>query len=304
MIEIVHGITYTRPQVVLLQEAGIGVSEFAARTCYDSFENSEHAAIKAASEYFSQDKQNTVVDMVVKDALNAIEHSDLLNDLAWTHFHHSILEHANLSYLVRGTSRGVLQEHARHRIQAISVRSTRYTMSDILYAYLASHVCADKEGFITYGGLEWFVSKILALDMFVTTDTSCNEIEARHIWEKLEFQFSNTHDFESLALARDNLELYMSSHTNGLFGHPDKLYSAFKANKTKRNAGDSFKHIVTDNWKVDMVVTFNLRSLKNYLELRDSGAAYFQMRWLAQAIKHATPKKYLDLIIKGDQHDS
>lgn len=40
----------------------------------------------------------------------------------------------------------------------------------------------------------------------------------------------------------------------------------------------------------------NLRSLKNYLKLRDSGAAYFQIRWLAQAVKEATPNKYLELL--------
>jgi len=50
--------------------------------------------------------------------------------------------------------------------------------------------------------------------------------------------------------------------------------------------------------KVDMVVTFNLRSLKNYFVLRDSGAAYFQIRWLAQEMMKVTPQKYLDLIIK------
>ena len=47
-----------------------------------------------------------------------------------------------------------------------------------------------------------------------------------------------------------------------------------------------------------MVVTFNIRSLKNYFDLRDSGAAWFQIQWLAQGMKDATPKKYLKLIDK------
>ena len=47
-----------------------------------------------------------------------------------------------------------------------------------------------------------------------------------------------------------------------------------------------------------MVVTFNLRSLKNYFDLRTSGAAWFQIRWLAEAIKKQTPEKYLKLIDK------
>jgi thymidylate synthase (FAD) len=68
--------------------------------------------------------------------------------------------------------------------------------------------------------------------------------------------------------------------------------------KKKRNVGDGFKHIVSDNWKVDMVVTFNIRSLKNYFDLRDSGAAWFQIQWLAEAMKEVTPIKYLKLIDK------
>ena len=81
-------------------------------------------------------------------------------------------------------------------------------------------------------------------------------------------------------------------------GNSEALLEALQNGKKKRNVGDAFKHIVTDNWKVDMVVTFNLRSLKNYFSLRDSGAAYFQIRWLAKAMKAATPKKYLKLIVK------
>jgi thymidylate synthase (FAD) len=41
-----------------------------------------------------------------------------------------------------------------------------------------------------------------------------------------------------------------------------------------------------------------MRSLKNYFDLRDSGAAWFQIRWLAKAMKAVTPVKYLQLIDK------
>jgi thymidylate synthase (FAD) len=81
-------------------------------------------------------------------------------------------------------------------------------------------------------------------------------------------------------------------------GNSEALFEALQAGKKKKNVGDAFKHIITDNVKVDMVVTFNLRSLKNYLTLRDSGAAYFQIRWLAQEMMRVTPSKYLDLIVK------
>lgn len=116
-MENMFGIKYSKPEVVLLQDTGIGVAETAARTCYDSFSNSENEVINYI--------EDNIPDAKMCDEINDIEESNLLGDLAWTYFHHSILEHANLSFLIRGTSRGVLQEHARHRIQAISVRSTR-----------------------------------------------------------------------------------------------------------------------------------------------------------------------------------
>lgn len=275
-MENVYGIEYSKPEVVLLQDTGIGVAEAAARTCYDSFENSENEVI--------QNIENQMPDDGMCNSINAIEDSNLLDDLAWTYFHHSILEHANLSFLVRGTSRGVLQEHARHRIQAISVRSTRYTMSSIINAFVASKHGGDKE---------FFISKVLGFDMFVTSDEAYNRLEIGAIYDKLEYQSKVVEDFHSIAVAKSSIP-FIEQHQ----GDAEALFDALQAGKKKRNVGDAFKHIISDNVKVDMVVTFNLRSLKNYFTLRDSGAAYFQIRWLAQEMMRVTPSKYLDLIIK------
>jgi len=271
-----YGIKYTQPEVVLIQETGIGVAESAARTCYDSFTNSENSVIK--------DIEHSMPTQNMCDDINDIEDSSLLDDLAWTYFHHSILEHANLSYLIRGTSRGVLQEHARHRLQAISVRSTRYTMSGIINAFVAS-----KHG----GNRDFFIDKVAAFDMLVTADEEYNRVEIGGMYDKLDFQTRTVEDFYSIAVAKSSLAFLQEYQEN-----PQALFDALQAGKKKRNVGDAFKHIITDNVKVDMVVTFNLRSLKNYLTLRDSGAAFFQIRWLAQEMMRVTPKKYLDLIIK------
>jgi len=275
-MEMMYGIEYSKPEVVLLQETGIGVAEAAARTCYDSFENSENDVIKNIEDVMPNK------EMCYK--INAIEDSALLEDLAWTYFHHSILEHANLSFLVRGTSRGVLQEHARHRIQAISVRSTRYTMSGVINAFVASLHGGDKE---------FFIEKVFEFDMFVTTNKEYNTIEIGAMYDKLLYQSKIVEDFYSIAVAKSSLEL-LKKYPNDA----SALFEALQEGKKKRNVGDAFKHIISDNVKVDMVVTFNLRSLKNYFTLRDSGAAFFQIRWLAQEMIHVTPQKYLDLIIK------
>ena len=277
-MENMYGIEYSKPEVVLLQDTGIGVAETAARTCYDSFENSENSVI--------QQIENNLPDSDMCSDINSIEDSNLLDDLAWTYFHHSILEHANLSFLIRGTSRGVLQEHARHRIQAISVRSTRYTMSSIINAFVASQTSQENTR-------EFFIETVLGFDMFVTCSDEYNRLEIGAIYDKLKFQSGVVEDFNSISVAKSSLGFLQE-----FAGDSQALFNALENGKKKRNVGDAFKHIISDNVKVDMVVTFNLRSLKNYFTLRESGAAYFQIRWLAQEMMRATPSKYLDLIVK------
>jgi thymidylate synthase (FAD) len=271
-MEMYH-IEYEKPKVTLLQQSGLGVAEIAARTCYDSFENSENACVK-----------NAMNDLDT-DAINNIDDSDLLSNLAWVHHHHSIIEHATLSFLVQGTSRGVLQEHARHRLQAISVRSTRYTMSSVINAFVAS--LENEDGYL------FFLETLLDLNLFVVTDKEYLAIEIRAIYDKLLFQYKKDSDFITNAVAKSSIPFIEENKGNAV-----ALYSALENGKKKRNVGDGFKHIVSDNWKVDMVVTFNIRSLKNYFDLRDSGAAWFQIQWLAEAMKEVTPVKYLKLIDK------
>ena len=271
-MEMYH-IEYEKPKVTLLQQSGLGVAEIAARTCYDSFENSENACVK-----------NAMNDLDT-DAINDIDDSDLLSNLAWVHHHHSIIEHATLSFLVQGTSRGVLQEHARHRLQAISVRSTRYTMSSVINAFVASLENED--------GFAFFLATLLTLNLFVVTDKEYLAIEIRAIYDKLYFQYQKNDDFINAAVAKSSLPFIEENK-----GDAAALFAALQNGKKKRNVGDGFKHIVSDNWKVDMVVTFNIRSLKNYFDLRDSGAAWFQIQWLAEAMKEVTPVKYLKLIDK------
>lgn len=268
-----YHIEYEKPKVTLLQQSGLGVAEIAARTCYDSFDNSENECVKTAMEHLDT------------DAINNIEDSDLLANLAWVHHHHSIIEHATLSFLVQGTSRGVLQEHARHRLQAISVRSTRYTMSSVINAFTASLESED--------GFAFFLEKVLPLQLFVITDKAYLRIEIRAIYDKFMFQYNRDPEYLQNAVAKSSLP-FIELHK----GDAHALFEVLEKGKKKRNVGDGFKHIVSDNWKVDMVITFNIRSLKNYFDLRDSGAAWFQIQWLAQAMKDVTPPKYLKLIDK------
>lgn len=272
----IAGVTYTKPKVTILQQSPLLVGEYAGRTAYDSFSNSEHECIR------NEDISNLDVD-----------HSNLLDSLAWVHHHHSVLEHLSITYLIKGTSRGTLQEIVRHRIASYTVRSTRYTMQDILHTFNAcvalDHVFPKQT----------FVSFIKTMNVFmVKGDAETMECEA--MYDKLLYQFKRlgTEDFIYLTMSKSAKEVF---NNKDKFEEPFTLFNALKDCKSKRNVGDNFKWIVTDNWKVDLVATFNLRSLKNFFELRASNAAYFQIQWLAEEMVKATSNKYLDLVMKKDK---
>jgi len=267
-----------RPKVLLLKDSGLGIAETAARTCYNSFDKSNNKIIQDFNVDFNQSNLND---------LNIINDSPLLERLTWATQHHSILEHITFSFYIEGISRGVLQEHARHRIQSISVKSTRYTMSNILYAFLSSMTILRSKN--------WFISKILEFDMFVINNKPFQMLLISQIWDKLYMYWKeDKNQFLEVTLSKDNLNGYLNNNLES-----ENMYQFFIKNKSKRNVGDNFKTIVDDNWKTDMVCTFNLRSLKNYLSLRDSGAAYYQIKILAEEIKKVIPKKYFPLIIKN-----
>ena len=276
------GINYTNPQVTLLHATPLSVAECAARTAYNSFDKSEHESIR-----------NFPATQKAPD----ISSSDLLHQLAHVHFHHSVLELCNLSYSITGTSRAVLQEHSRHRIQSLTVQSTRYTLGPIINAFLATVFNSktmvnantiDVSYSVTNLDRIFFYNLLESIDFLILDDYKLRIIEYRCIFDKLCVQFFRLgfYEFQQIATSKD-------MRTNGA-----TAFEQLQLSKQPRNIGDHFKHIVTDNFKVDMVVSFNLRSLKNYLDLRNNGAAFFQIQALAQAIEQATPSKYLSLIIK------
>jgi len=274
-VETVAGVGYYLPTVTVLQQSPLLVGELAGRTAYDSFDNSEHEVIRNFSD-------NRVSEL---DS----ESSNLLDSLAWVHHHHSVLEHISLTYLIRGTSRSVLQELVRHRIASYTVRSTRYTMQKVLHAFNASNCTLGDRAIAD------FTDILETLDMFVVTG-SAFKLEARHLFEKLKHQMLEIgrDEFHKLTMSKEAQSIFKGIRTET----PNEIYEALTKCKSKRNVGDNFKWCVTDNWSVDLVVTFNLRSLRNYFTLRLSGAAYFQIQWLSSKMKEVTPAKYLNLIIK------
>ena len=61
--------------------------------------------------------------------------------------------------------------------------------------------------------------------------------------------------------------------------------------------------MVIDNFYIDLAFTINLRSLKNFMDLRLSGAAFWQIQLLAYSIYKQIPEEYLTLIVKDSKRE-
>ena len=273
---------YEKPQVTLLHHTPLSVADVAGRTAYDSFSKAEHEQIRD-------------FPMTHRIWSTDIPDSKLLNQLAWVHFHHSVLEHINFSFHIRNMSRGVLQELARHRIASYTVRSTRYTMTAVLLAYAISQTDY-------FRGSKYFVFEKLikakSINPFMIQEPRLLSEEISAMYNKLGVIVETTmpngyNDYLSGAQIdiMDNIENFDSEE------EPAYLLLDLTLAKAKRNAGDPFKAIVTDNWKTELMWTINLRSLRNFNQLRNSGAAFYQMRWLAEAILETIPTRYKELIV-------
>ena len=97
-------------KVTLLHHTPLHICSDGARTCWSS-----------------QDKSDT-------DRISSvIGPKDLaLIDRVGNKFHHaSILEHVSMNFFIEGISRACLQELARHRHASLSVKSSRYTLTEL-----------------------------------------------------------------------------------------------------------------------------------------------------------------------------
>ena len=91
-------------QITLLQHTSLEICASAIRTCWQSFDKSDAGG----------EKDKELIDRVG----NKFKHA-------------STLEHLVYTYYIKGISRALLQELARHRMASLSVKSTRYTLKEL-----------------------------------------------------------------------------------------------------------------------------------------------------------------------------
>jgi len=175
---------------------------------------------------------------------------DLIDRVGNKFKHASTLEHLNYTFYIGGISRAVLQELARHRMSSPSVKSTRYTLKEL----------KDEKTFTDGASMVELKEKYTNSDE-VYTDTHMKRAEKYLVWT------SNLGvDFSSI-VALENLRLMLIEGV----------------------ANDKAKYCLPESYKTELTWTINARSLQNFISLRSSKAALWEIRDLATNLYEVLP---------------
>ena len=175
-----------------------------------------------------------------------------INRVANVSKHASTIEHLSYSFDVDGISRACLQELARHRIASYTVKSSRYTLQEL-----------KKE------------------DDFI-----------KQVWHK-EMLDEHPMDFFTLEYSWDRIKKYVVLLDNEKIDI-NIVHSLQKLKDVLNDdiANDLAKYIMPEAYKTSLVMTINARSLQNFLELRSSKHALWEIQLLAKAIYDAIPEEH------------
>ncbi len=190
---------------------------------------------------------------------------DLINRVGNKFKHASTLEHLTYTFYIAGVSRALLQELARHRMASPSVKSTRYTLKELKAEESFSKGMSALELYEKYQNPDE-----------VYSDKHMSRASKYLVWTGDLFT-----DFSSV-VALDNLRLVLQSGV----------------------ANDKAKFCLPESYKTELTWTINARSLQNFISLRSSKSALWEIRDLAKALYEELPEdhKYLfeDCISKED----
>ena len=196
-------------KVTLLHHTPLLVCANAIRTCWQSFDKSDGGG----------EKDKELIDRVG----NKFKHA-------------STLEHLHYNFYIKGISRALLQELARHRMASLSVKSTRYTLKEL-----------KSEVEFTPKDIERAKKYLVFTDVAIVDEMSIKALE--------------------------NLRKVL---IHGI-------------------SNDKAKYCLPESYKTELTWSANARSLQNFLTLRSSKSALWEIRELAKKIYEALPTdhKYL-----------
>jgi thymidylate synthase (FAD) len=178
---------------------------------------------------------------------------DLINRVGNKFKHSSTLEHLNYTFYISGVSRALLQELARHRMASPSVKSTRYTLKEL----------KDEISF-TNGMSALELNEKYTNKDEVYSDKHMIRASKYLVWTNELFV-----DFSSV-VALENLRLSLTFNISN----------------------DKAKFCLPESYKTELTWTINARSLQNFISLRSSNAALWEIRQLASSLFDTLPKDH------------
>ncbi len=181
---------------------------------------------------------------------------DLIDRVGNKFKHASTLEHLTYTFYISGISRALLQELARHRMASPSVKSTRYTLKEL----------KEEESF-TDGMSMIELKEKYTNPTEVYSDKHMIRASKYLVWSDILGV-----DFSSIT-ALENLRLML---VDGV-------------------SNDKAKYCLPESYKTELTWTINARSLQNFLGLRSSKSALWEIRDLARSLFGILPSdhKYL-----------
>jgi thymidylate synthase (FAD) len=178
---------------------------------------------------------------------------DLINRVGNKFKHASTLEHLTYTFYISDVSRALLQELARHRIASPSVKSTRYTLKEL----------KDEISF-TNGMSALELNEKYTNKDEVYSDKHMIRASKYLVWTNELFV-----DFSSV-VALENLRLSLTFNISN----------------------DKAKFCLPESYKTELTWTINARSLQNFISLRSSNAALWEIRQLASSLFNTLPKDH------------
>ncbi len=116
-------------KVELLHHTPLWIAGTAIRTCWASGEKSD--TTKSMKDQFPE-TYTEYMEIGDEDIPECGEKDKALIERVGNKFKHkSTLEHLDYNFYIKGISRAVLQELARHRTASLSVKSSRYTLKEL-----------------------------------------------------------------------------------------------------------------------------------------------------------------------------
>ena len=180
--------------------------------------------------------------------------------------HASTLEHLTYTFYISGVSRALLQELARHRMASPSVKSTRYTLKEL-----------KEEDTFTDGLTAQQLLEKYSNPTEVYADKHMVRASKYLVWTDI-----LSVDYASL-IALENLRLILLDGVSN----------------------DKAKFCLPESYKTELTWTINARSLQNFIALRSTNAALWEIRDLANALYETLPQDHRYLFencLANDEH--